>query len=282
MSEDWKKCVCQQPSACSIGDIGSYFRPVQDSEEAKSPIDIFYTNITSIVNIGKPEVLGVTPELGPLLLVAGISATENYFREIFSRIIKICPISQAASGDKAIPISSVIWHGAKDIERGAFEGQSLACSETITKAAKNFLKYPIEKDVGTQIFGEFEKLCQLRHNIVHSSGFVAGKNAVSLAIPSSGKRLKILVDFAALQESLSICLALVIGSNKSLFIEMCKRWAVDWVKLPSWSSDIEHEKFKYVWSLFYSDIDKEKGLIVKPLSIIKVRNQIKKFYGGTA
>jgi len=282
MSEDWKRCVCQQPSACSIADIANYFLPVQDSEEEKSPIDHFYSDITKIINIGKPDVLALTPELGPLLLVAGISATENYFREVFSRIIKVCPISQAASGDKVIPIGSVIWHGSKDIERGAFEGQSLACSDTIIKASKNFLKYTIEKDVGTQIFDEFEKLCQLRHNIVHSSGLVAGKNAVSLAIPSSGKRLKISVDFAALQESLSICLTLVIGANKSLFIEMCKRWAVDWVKLPSWNHESEHEKFKSVWCLFYSKIDDEKGHIAKPLSVIKVRNQIKKFYGGAS
>jgi hypothetical protein len=279
MSNEWQKSVCQQPSTCSIASIGTFFRPVSKTEEGRSPIDSFYTEMFGIISTGKPETLSIYPNLGPLLLVAGISATENYFRDVFSKIIKICPIAQEASGDKAIPISSVIWHGSNDIERGAFEGQSLASSEYIMKAAKNFLKYQIEKDIGAQIFDEFEKLCQIRHNIVHSASILAGKNAVSLSIPSSDNRLKILIDFGALQESLSICSALVIGANKSLFVEISKRWAVDWIKLPSWSPDCEYDRFKSIWSLFYSQIDNDKGRIEQSISPIKARNLIKKFYG---
>ncbi len=58
-----------------------------------SPIDAFYATTQDILNVANPDFLQQHPSMGTLLLVGLISASENYFRDLFARIIRICPIA---------------------------------------------------------------------------------------------------------------------------------------------------------------------------------------------
>ena len=265
----WRRSINQAVGVARIADIGNYVRSEVPASE--SPIDNFYKISQDLITVGDPPFLLAHPTIASLLIVGIVSATENYFRDVFGRIIKICPIAKSASSEQSINLGSVMWHGGLDIERSAFEHISFADVNNITKTCKNYINYQISK-AATML--EFEKVCQLRHGIVHSGAIMAGKNAIRLQIPTANGKLKINIGYPQLQECSNICTTLVASVNTELFIEMAKRWAIEWPKIPSWEPSKRHFYFKAIWNTFYSVRDATNGTIPVAISLIKCRNLI--------
>jgi hypothetical protein len=265
----WRNSVNQTFGIARITDINTFVRAEAFTEE--TPIDIFYQASKDILLVGTPAFLSAHPSMGPLLLVGLVSATENYFRDIFSRLIQICPIAKATSADQSIKLGSVVWHGGRDVERGAFEHISFADVDTVIRASRNFLKYELQK---TDTLLEFGKVCELRHGIVHSGAVLAGKNALNLQLPATTGTLRIEVGFAQLQECGAICTSLVASVNTELFSEMAKRWAVNWPRLPSWNIHQKHDLFKAIWNIFFSKQDAHSAAIPLSLSLTKCKNRV--------
>lgn len=265
----WRTSVNQSVAAARLSDVNSF---VSEATGATlSPIDQFYQTSRDILRVGTPDLLRAHPSMGPLLLVGLVSTTENYFRDIFTRIIQVCPLAKAAAADQPIKLGSVVWHGGGDAERGAFEHISFADAENISKTCSKYIKYNLKPNA---ILEEFDKVCEFRHGIVHSSSVIAGKNAIALQIAARSARLKIEVEFPQLQECGDVCTTLVASVNTELFQEMARRWAVVWPKLPSWNSNDEHRLFKFIWNAFYSAQDAANGTIPHNLTLRKCKNRI--------
>lgn len=276
MSQSWTKSVNQPPVSVRIDDITQYVISIDWAEEA--PIDIFYKTTRDIIQVAQPAFLAGHPSMGSLFLVGVVSATENYFRDIFSRIIHICPKAKKKSANQSINLGSVIWHSGINVERGAFEHKSFACAKTIRTTCTDFLDYPLKQNgLAASILNEYENVCELRHGIVHSNSILAGKNALKLLIkPTPLKVAKIQIDYPQIQECTLICTTLVTSFNLELFEEMGKRWAVEWHT--SYSNKELNSLFNKLWNIFYSQIDASSGTIVKSLTPAKCKNMIKKAY----
>jgi hypothetical protein len=275
MNGHWREAVNQTVSTAKIDDITQYVIP--SSSPVQAPIDDFYTTMQEILTVATPEFLEAHLKMGPLLLTGMVSSTENYFRDLLARIIRVCPIAQAASSDQVIKLGSVIWHREGQIERGAFEHISFADADSIRSTCRKFLKYEIKKTgTTTNLLQEFDKICELRHGIVHSNSFLAGKNAIKLQIPppATTQPLKIVVGYEQLQECGLICTMLVASFNTEMFEEMAKRWAVDWPKKTSWEPNKANALFKQIWLSFHSQIDEQNNSLSTPLTMRQCRNRI--------
>ncbi len=174
--------------------------------------------------------------------------TENYIREILTECIKICPICKRETANRSVSFGSMMWQRSGEFEKGIFENISFSDSSAIKKELKNSLKVDINKnELLSELLDEFDKLCQMRHAIVHSSRVLAGKNAIQLNIPPSIDKLSIRVGYAQLQECASICTACVMTFNLKLFEVMGHRWAIDWRRLTDfWDEEKEDEYFSKV------------------------------------
>jgi len=275
MNDKWRESVNQTINTAKINDINQYVVP---SSLIESPIDVFYATTQDILNVAKPYFLEQHSSMGTLLLVGLISASENYFRDLFARIIRICPIAQAASSEQAINLGSVIWHREGQVERGAFENISFADVGKIISTCRKFLKYELKKrGITNELLQEFGKICELRHGIVHSNSFLAGKNAIKLEIPNNAPNqvLKITIGYEQIQECSLISTMLIASFNTEMFEEMAKRWAVDWPKLPSWNPATADALFEKIWKIFYSEVDKQNGSISTSFTMQQCRNRIK-------
>ncbi len=280
MSDNWREAVNQTINTAKINDINQYVAP---SSLIDSPIDAFYATTQDILHVGQPDFLRQHPSMGTLLLVGLISASENYFRDLFARIIRICPIAQAASSEQAINLGSVIWHREGLVERGAFENISFADVGKIINTCRKFLKYELKKNgitngITNELLEEFGKICELRHGIVHSNSLLAGKNAIKLKIPNNvpNEALKITVGYEQLQECSLISTMLIASFNTEMFEEMAKRWAVDWPKLPSWDSETADALFEQIWLSFYSKEDEQNSSISTPLTMLQCKYRVKR------
>lgn len=278
MSVQWHGAVNQTAGAASISSIDLFVEKMTVCGAA--PIDTFYNTSQDIFKIATPDLLNKFPSVGPLLLVGLVSATENYFRDIFASILRLCPIAKACSAEKNINIGTVLWHAGLNIERGAFEHISLAGSDVIRKTCEQFLGYKIKENSSSYaMLKEFDKVCELRHSIVHSGLIIAGQNAVKLRISTGACILRIKVSFGQLQECGLICTTLVSSFNSELFQEVARRWAIDWPKQQSgWTTSKSNALFKSIWDSFYSTVDQKNAAISVPLTIAECKKMIRKTF----
>ena len=123
---------------------------------------------------------------------------------------------------------------------------------------------------------EFDKLCQMRHAIVHSSLILAGKNAVRLNVPPNNQKVLVNTGYAQLQECASICTSCVMALNLKLFEEMMTRWAINWRKIDDfWNIIDENHYFTGMWDVFSSEIDRTDAQLAE-MTKTKCKNAVKK------
>lgn len=268
---DWKKAVSANASTVTIQNISNY---VSSNAREASPIDSFYEGRNELICAANPGFSASNPSVLPLLLVGLISLTENYFRAILSRVINQCPKAREKSAHKTLNLATV-WHGYGDLERGIFENISFSDAKTIKKNLDDLIDLKLSGN--NQIIApleEFDKLCELRHAIVHSAGFLAGKNAIRLQLPSSRTSVKAVVGYSQLQEAADICTALVCAVNLELFVLISRRWLHEWPSSPAYMNSNHNQLFKKIWETFYSEFDASHGSIACSLTQTKARNLI--------
>lgn len=275
---DWKKSICSQASTVSIANITDY---IKVESLTRSSIDKFYFKRDKILLACDPVFAVDNPTVTPLFLVGLISLVENYYRDIISSLLKICPLSKKASAEKTVNLAS-IWFGSNNLEKGALENISFSDSRNIQKNLKTIFNINVDdksNSVSAPLF-EFSRLCELRHAIVHSAGELSGKNAIKLNLPNSKNSVQVSVSYSSLQEAADVCTSLVCSSNLELFNHMARRWLHDWPKLPGFDDKELNKTFNQMWEVFFSEIDKRNGMISNQLSRVKARNMIIKTKGA--
>lgn len=272
---NWKECINKPVGNERIQDVQSYLK--KEIDNYKAPIDRYYVEVKRIIRFCKDmNVLEENDFLGPLLYVGIISKTENYFREIMVECIKMCPICKSAVANHCVSFGSVIWQKDGAFEKGVFENISFSDISAIKKELRGCLNIEIKKsELLSNILDEFDKLCQMRHAIVHSSCILAGKNAIKLNIPPDNEKMIVKIGYAELQECASICTACVMAFNLRLFEEMVRRWAVEWRKMNFWNVMSENDYFSKIWDVFSSIIDREDPQLAE-MTKTKCKNAIKK------
>lgn len=271
MMRSFKEYISGAPSTSVINDVSNY---VKQSSVSLSPIDSFYTDRNNLVISMTPTIIESHPSLSPLALVGLISITENYFRNLLSELIRICPLAKELSAERTLNLAS-IWFGNANVERGAFEGVSFSSTEEIKKNIKKILNFDVEKvgDLDTPL-NHFAQLCELRHSIVHSAGILSGRNAIKLHLPASKDDLKIVVGYDEFQEAVGVCTSLVQAINHQLFDEMVKRWLHRWPQTPVYRGADKLKLFRLVWNAFISKQDQQQGRTNGSLTALRLKRLI--------
>lgn len=270
----WRSASCQVVGAASLENVSEYVTTAKIGNA--SPIDMFYVTLQDLLRICTPESLDEHRPLGPLVVVGLVSATESYFRDLFARILRLCPVSQSKSADQTIHLGSMIWHRTGYVERGAFEHLSFAGAENVIKTSQKFLDYKIQpKGTVSGALTEFDKVCEIRHGIVHSSSILAGKNAVKLNLSSTNKSLSITVDYEKVQECALICTTLACTFNAEVYVEMCQRWALAWPNMQTISTKEHQVLFRKLWSIFRSKTDQHRRLVPRKSHMTQCMTDVK-------
>lgn len=271
---DWKKFISQTVGQEQLGNLTDF---VQDKTySGNAPIDDFYNEVRIILSLGSPSMTS-TDWQGSMHAIAIISSTENYFRSILGKMITLCPHSKKKAAENSINFGSVLWHPNESIERGAFEHVSFSDSKKIIEMTRKYIGLELNNSDLIPILNEFNKVCELRHGIVHSARILAGKNALMLNLPSSSKEQFITIGYGQLQNIASICTTLIVSYNQKLFEIMVNRWATSW-RDSTWTTAIENEHFKKIWNAFHSKVDMANNTIPETGTWIKCKNLIKAEY----
>lgn len=276
---NWKNCACQTSHRIQIADINLYVS--SSTISSKSAIDCFYDSTEAILTrIGPAYFSTHTQEISSLLYIGLISATENYFRDILGFVLSICPISRNHASEERIQLGSFLWGGSELHNRTAFDFIAFSSSKNIRETINKFINYkPEQQGTWYAMLSEYDKLCEIRHGIVHSGHVLSGKNALKLGLSHTKYSMKASPTYATLQEAGSICTTFIQAANNELFELLVTRWAKDWRGLPSWDPHNEYKLLKYIYLGFYSAKDHSRGNITNPLTIKKLAHRIRKDFG---
>ncbi|NBM79676.1 hypothetical protein GWI76_10460 [Proteus sp. G2659] len=242
-----------------------------DEVNNDSAIDAFYKSTKPIiieVNNNKVK-YDESSWLGCFTVLAIISATENYIREIFKDIILICPIAQSKIKDEhKVRLSSVLWNTNSDMIRALFEDVSFSNSNTIREKLNKILGVTsLSGRTYANLFKSFDLVCNLRHGIIHADRVIAGKNAVDISLSKKESRAFLKICSSDVNSILSICTNLVLTINGVLFCEMLERWKEGWRRndtINTWtpiSDDEEKSMLSKVYDIFLSKEDYNNNLI---------------------
>lgn len=267
--ESYGNIISQSPITDPQIDIEQYIY-LEDNNSNESALDKFYTSTKGIIiEVNQnTEKYNSSSWLGSFALLAIISATENYTREIFKDIIMICPISQSKIEDKTVRLSSSLWNTKDDLIRVLYEDISFANSKVIKSKIKEWLEIKdLDDACYNSLFKSFDLICNLRHSITHADRIIAGKNAVGISLQRRDSRAFLKINANQINDILSICTNVVLTINRILFINMLQRWKDGWRTnrtIKNWiptSPDEEIAVLENIYNRFFSNIDFLAGSI---------------------
>ena len=247
MTQSISDFVNEAPGSNSIGAIDVYL----SDANLPSPVDAYVQYTRSLLRFGTPDHLGQNEHLGGLLLLGAVSAAEGYFRSIFSQVLEICPMSREASAEKQINLGGVLWHGYSEFRRSAFEHITFCSREDLKRHSRAYICFDLQDSYFKDPLSEFDKVCHLRHGLIHNGGILPGRNAVQVGAKPGRSPKRIDLDFGNLQSLIAAIDTLVLTFNRELFNEMCRRWATSWRQRNDWDGANASRIFNFIWRVHF-------------------------------
>lgn len=220
----------------------------------------------------------INPVMINLVLLGFISAIESYLREIISKLIHFDEKSMQACEHREVLYGAVIHAELDVLPETLLESTSFTRKDTIKDVIKDFLglkgiKFP---DNVNSVLTDFEKICHLRHCIVHRFGKLGASNAMHLGLGNHKKYIDkpIKLDYNALQLIGVACTNTVKELNHFLWSAIMMRQLADpiqngdsWKKLESgiswkWNFNSDKKRFKKYFDIFASKNAPTLGSVV--------------------
>lgn len=194
------------------------------SESDESPIDTFITKIGNLSTLINPTAFN---ELTANLVVLGsVSAVESYMREVIRKCVLIDSESKIKCEKHLLTFGAAISHDRNLMPEAILENYSFASKKNIIDSMRELLGIIGNPDNSVdESLNEFEKVCHLRHCLVHRYGKLGTKNAIELGLDNHKgcieKPLKL--NYSSLQDCQAICLSVVKEINNYIFRKLLIR-----------------------------------------------------------
>lgn len=236
-----------------------------------SPIDNFIEKIRSLNIISLRVSLDTTLDIelketqNNLVLLGYTSAVESYIREIMRKLILLDKFCMNCNHDMPLTFGAVLGHKSDKLPEALLEGASFASKKNIIESIKKHLGLVVnqENELITTL-EEFEKVCHLRHCIIHRYGKLGSNNAIHLGLDTHKEFFEkpIKLDMPSIQLISGCCENTVIVINQLLFKLILERTSDK--KNCIWNWDLRKDKTLFIkyFNLFNST-KRASGLIMK-------------------
>ena len=254
-------------TAASIGgfDTVTCFN-TNHSEIQRSPIDNCFEKINNLnliyVKVG--SLLGPQKDIidtqSNLILLGYISAVESYLREIIRKLIILDKPSRISSEEQLLNYGAAINYNTEMLPEALLERSSFASKKNISEAFKLFLglKGNISNELELTL-NEYDKICHLRHCVVHRFGKLGSNNAIKFGLDKHSKCLEkpLSLNSAQLFEINQICGNTVLVVNDFLFKRILMRTIEPEYSIWKWDLRKDKNCFLKYYNLFTSTIRPE-------------------------
>lgn len=201
-----------------------------DSES--SPLDSFNRAHVALIKLSglvgsKALDADASSVLAGQILLGYVSATELFLRETISVMAIVCPYTRKLNQDQMIRFGALDYYDRNNIGYAISERVSFSESGMIRKhlSERLGLQTNISSSLGRAI-EDFERLCQVRHALIHSHGVVNSSNASALLRTEIGKSQKVTLDEQGLQWAASVAVNLSREVTAELYRSTIWKWVM--------------------------------------------------------
>jgi hypothetical protein len=192
------------------------------------------------------------PQHGLILCSSAVAVAEDYFRSVLTDTVVVCPLCAARVGTLETKMEHVFTGSISDAVRGMLDRESFSSIDTIKDWTRKVVGTDLSKNLSLGVaLKEFERVCHVRHCAMHAGGYVSGRNAGSLGVPTGSW-----ISFGspvAIHEIISVVAATIRSFNQNLFEVLLGNWIDQEELLGSWNCD--RPKFSNLWKAFRSETD---------------------------
>lgn len=241
--------VNREASALSL-DLAPFCTPAP--LRALSPLDAYYSDAEQVLERSRRADVADDPILMRLLVMEVVSAAEYYFRTMLSAVVSLCPEAGVVAMNRQLTLGSVAFYG-RSIALGILDGVSLAAAGEVGRQTKNALGLDIPSGSPlAESLAQFEKVCQLRHAVAHSGGYLGAKNVTELAVDNVFP-CAVTVDFLRLQHVVAVGHNAARSFNSFVFERTLERWVSKKRMKGLWR--VDKPKFERLLTLCHSSVD---------------------------
>lgn len=241
---------------------------VAHTEAEKSPIDSCFEkmNNLNLIHIRFSSIAGISTDVvgtqNNLILLGYISAVESYLREIIRKLIMLDKASRISSQEQQLNYGAAINYPSNLLPEALMERSSYASKTNIKDALKTFIglkgQHANELD---KALDEFEKICHLRHCVVHRFGKLGSSNAMKFGLDTHIECLEkpLSLDVGKLYNIYQICENTVLVLNHYLYTNIMKRTVEPDYSFWQWDLRKDRNNFAKYYNLFASTIKGESS-----------------------
>ncbi len=224
-------------------------------EPDDSAIDKFFSKVEDLNKLIPIKPNGQFTVLAGLILLGYVSAVESYFREVIRKVINIDRIAKTACEKENVTFGAALVHKTHEmLAEAILERYSFSSATNVEKALKELVSIKGDLPTAVQdVLGEFSKVCQFRHCIVHRYGRFGTTNAIALGLEKHKHCVEkpIIFNYKTLQTMLLVCHNTVKVVNTFLCSHLLDR-AITMNSI-AWSGVYRKDKkiFKRYFECFY-------------------------------
>jgi len=204
---------------------------IQDS----SPIDLFYEHCRRLIVRSD----GVDEWLLGLLVLDLISGTETYIRRVLSGAINVCARCRTSAAGQQLTFGAASYYRDEEIALALLES-ALSGEGGVKKKIAALTGFEVK--AGTSVasaLAAFDRVCQLRHAIVHSHGELNYRNLteLELRLDLDAARQRIQLSAVSFQPLVVLCRNTVRALNNMLYVRIIDRWIDQGDLIGDWAKD---------------------------------------------
>jgi hypothetical protein len=232
-------------------DLGALFERL--TPVAQSPIDEYYGHArVLLLSVARPEIER-DDMLMRLLVLELVSTAELYFRRILSGVISVCPLIAGVAARRPLLLGAIDYYDRSALGYALLDGVSLSGEGDVKRQTANITGIEVKANSSVhEALRDFERVCQLRHVIVHAKGEAGAKNVSDLRVSVVGQsHLKI--SALSFQPLVVVTHNAVRAYNAFMFESVLRSWLGSKHLSGVWRSD--RKMFLPLFKLFYSETD---------------------------
>jgi hypothetical protein len=251
VSEDDRIYEVNRPEESIAIDFGALC--VEFAGSGQSPIDDYYSHASDILRRARQQTIADDELILRLLILEIISSAEHYFRSVLASLVHLCPLISENSLRKQLSLAAMKYYSAEWVGLGLIEHAALSGEGELKKQTLQLTGFQIKE--GSSVAAaliDFEKICHMRHSIVHSRSELNARNLIEMGVYPRA-RCKLQMTVLSLQSILAKSHNAVRAYNSWMMQNIVRSWIAKKILKGSWKEDGAH--FARIYELFYSVAD---------------------------
>lgn len=220
-------------------------------------IDEYYQNATNLLQSSGAS--SCTAQGRRLLVVELVACVERYVRSLLVALVDTCPCSRRFVEKKQVSLASVAYYSGAELAFAVLDHQALSGVSEIIKATMQMLGLDVKQGSSAYVaLSGFERVCQLRHAIVHQAGRLGPNNLLEIDIRATSPMV-VTISELGFQDLVAICHAAVRAYNQYVFESVVERWAREGRIVGDWRQD--QPLFERLCGLVLSQVDRPGAVV---------------------